>query len=95
MSNTAPDAVVVHAMPRGVYSEPYGTGRVYFTVQGNGVRGMWCLPLACETADDVIEALADALDANDPLPRSASLRQLVSPLAARAPHLRLLVEAVP
>lgn len=87
-------AVVVHAMPRGVYSEPYGTGRVYFTVQSNGVRGTWRLPLANETEDDVIVALGDALDANDPPQPSSALRRLLGVrAAARVLHLHLLSAA--
>ncbi len=84
-------AVAPLGLPRGVYSEPYGTGRVYFTVQSNGVRGTWRLRLAEETEDDVIVALGDVLDANDPPQPSSALRRLLGVrAAARVLHLHLL-----
>jgi hypothetical protein len=76
-----------HPEERGVCSVPFGTGRVYFTVTSDGIRGSWRIPIGTETADDVIEALADELDATDPLPRSASVRRPASAVAARARHL--------
>lgn len=76
-----------HTMPRGVYSEPYGTGRVYFTVQSNGVRGTWRFQLDTETEDDVIEALADVLDQNDPQPLRVVRPPYASPAVERALHL--------
>lgn len=86
LHGTAP--ALRHALPRGVYAQSYLNGLVYFYVRGDGLEGVWRLPMAHETEDDVIEALMDALDVADP-PRRLSSRRSASPAAARAPHLHL------
>jgi hypothetical protein len=86
------DAVVRHALDRGVYSQPYGTGRVYFSVSSDGTQGTWRLPIGDETPADVIVALGDALDRDDPQTPPSSRRPSSTAAAAapRAQHLRLL-----
>lgn len=81
---TAPS--IRHALPRGVYSQPYLSGRVHFTVRSDGLEGVWRLKQEWETEDDVIVALADDLDATDRQPQRLSASPRV-----RAPHLHLLV----
>lgn len=65
-SSTAP--ALVHDLPRNVYSRPYGHGkRIYFSVQSDGTEGRWrVVPDTGVVRHDIIVALADALDRDDP-----------------------------
>lgn len=84
---TSSAAVPEHdRLPRGVHSELFHGHRVYFGVKSDGslLPGIR-VPIGQETEDDVIEALADDLDRDDPLPRPASPR----------PVLRIVVGALP
>jgi hypothetical protein len=62
----------IPARARGVYSQPFGEGRVYFNVTSDGAQGSWRVPIGAETEAEVIEALGDDLDRRDPLPRPVS-----------------------
>jgi hypothetical protein len=86
-------ATVRHALPRDVYSQPYGSGRVYFYVTSDGTEGRYRFPLAGESVDDVVIALADELDRVDPLPRSSSAPR--APAVVRVLRQRLRDAVVP